>query len=225
MRRTNGIALALGAAGLDVDVFAPGGPPVDYLARQPFGRIPAFEHDGLRLFESGAISRYVDEAFSGPALQPSDAKGRARLNQITHPRIFTYTENWFSSQEHPGGPDFAVEDAALIIESGGRDHFDRLVVCWCRPEQQVERLLARGLSREDAQRRMDAQMPIDEKRRLADFGLREFGVGTLERDFGELPTEHAVGFVVERAGGRGVFVERFAHADFLGALTGEEECE
>ena len=66
----------------EVDVFAPGGPPADHLVRQPFGRIPAFEHDGLRLYESGAISRYVDEAFPGPALQPSDAKGRARVNQI-----------------------------------------------------------------------------------------------------------------------------------------------
>jgi len=66
----------------EVDVFAPGGPPADYLVRQPFGRIPAFEHDGLRLYESGAISRYVDEAFPGPALQSSDAKGRARVNQV-----------------------------------------------------------------------------------------------------------------------------------------------
>lgn len=66
----------------EVDVFAPGGPPAAYVERQPFGRIPAFEHDGLRLYESGAISRYVDEAFPGPALQPSDPRGRARVNQI-----------------------------------------------------------------------------------------------------------------------------------------------
>jgi glutathione S-transferase len=66
----------------EVDVFAAGGPPAEYLERQPFGRIPAFEHDGLRLYESGAISRYVDEAFPGPPLQPADAKGRARMNQI-----------------------------------------------------------------------------------------------------------------------------------------------
>jgi glutathione S-transferase len=66
----------------EIDVFAPGGPPAAYLARQPFGRIPAFEHRGLRLYESGAISRYVDEAFKGPALQPADAAGRARMNQF-----------------------------------------------------------------------------------------------------------------------------------------------
>ena len=66
----------------EVDAFAPGGPPVDYLARQPFGRIPAFEHDGFCLYETSAISHYVDEAFDGPRMQPNDATLRARMNQI-----------------------------------------------------------------------------------------------------------------------------------------------
>lgn len=66
----------------EVDVFAPGGPPADYLARQPFGRIPAFEHDGFALYETAAIARFIDEAFAGPALQPGDARQRARMNQI-----------------------------------------------------------------------------------------------------------------------------------------------
>ncbi|CAM5211102.1 Glutathione S-transferase OS=Bosea thiooxidans OX=53254 GN=ARD30_25575 PE=4 SV=1 [Bosea thiooxidans] len=48
-----------------VDVFAKDGPPASLLERQPFGRIPAFEHDGFRLYEAGAIERYVDEAFPG----------------------------------------------------------------------------------------------------------------------------------------------------------------
>jgi glutathione S-transferase len=66
----------------EVDVFAPGGPPPAYRERHPFGRIPAFEHDGFRLYESGAIARYVDEAFAGPALQPREPKARARMNQV-----------------------------------------------------------------------------------------------------------------------------------------------
>lgn len=65
----------------EVDVFAPGGPPAEHLARHPFGRIPAFEHDGLALYESGAITRYVDEAFAGPRLQPEKPPDRARMNQ------------------------------------------------------------------------------------------------------------------------------------------------
>ena len=65
-----------------VDVFAPDGPPRAYLSRQPFGRIPAFEHGDFALYETGATTRYVDEAFDGPRLQPDGAKARARMNQI-----------------------------------------------------------------------------------------------------------------------------------------------
>lgn len=79
--------LALHEKGIDydlvpVDVFAEGGPPPSHLARQPFGRIPAFAHGWFALYETGAITRYVDEAFDGPALQPADPRSRARVNQI-----------------------------------------------------------------------------------------------------------------------------------------------
>jgi glutathione S-transferase len=47
-----------------------------------FGRIPAFDHDGFVLHEAGAITRYIDEAFAGPALQPANPRGRARMHQI-----------------------------------------------------------------------------------------------------------------------------------------------
>ncbi|ESX82016.1 MULTISPECIES: glutathione S-transferase family protein [unclassified Mesorhizobium] len=66
-----------------VDIFAADGIPGWYFEHQPFGRIPAFEHDGFRLYETGAIARYVDEAFDGPALQPVEARPRSRMNQIT----------------------------------------------------------------------------------------------------------------------------------------------
>ena len=66
---------------VEVDVFAPGGPPAEHLERHPFGKIPAFEHDGFRLYETGAITSYVDEAFEGPPLQPVDPQARARMNQ------------------------------------------------------------------------------------------------------------------------------------------------
>lgn len=67
---------------VEVDIFAAEGPPPGYLGRHPFGRIPAFEHDGFALYETAAITRYVDEAFPGPALQPADARGRARMTQV-----------------------------------------------------------------------------------------------------------------------------------------------
>ncbi len=58
------------------------GMPEEQLARQPFGKVPAFEHDGFQLYETCAIGRYVDEAFSGPGLQPEDPRQRARMTQI-----------------------------------------------------------------------------------------------------------------------------------------------
>lgn len=67
---------------IPVDIFAEGGAPGWYAERHPFGKIPAFEHGALRLFETGAICRYVDEAFDGPALQPIAAADRAVMNQI-----------------------------------------------------------------------------------------------------------------------------------------------
>lgn len=66
----------------EVDIFAKEGVPADYLDRHPFGRIPAFEHDGFRLFETDAIVSYIVERFSGDALLPSDVKERARMRQI-----------------------------------------------------------------------------------------------------------------------------------------------
>jgi dephospho-CoA kinase len=98
----------------------------------------------------------------------SDNQKRARLNQILHPRIQNVVSNWFVALDRAGGPDLAFEDAALILEAGAKNNLDRIVVCWCRPEQQLERLKQRGLSVEDAKLRIAAQMPIDEKRRLAD---------------------------------------------------------
>ncbi|OAF19549.1 glutathione S-transferase family protein [Bradyrhizobium neotropicale] len=56
--------------------------PASYLTTHPFKRVPAFSHAGFVLYETGAITRYVDEAFKGPKLQPMEPKERARCNQI-----------------------------------------------------------------------------------------------------------------------------------------------
>lgn len=66
----------------EVDILSDKGNAPEHLARQPWGKVPAFEHDGFGLFETFAIARYVDEAFPGPALQPADARTRARMTQI-----------------------------------------------------------------------------------------------------------------------------------------------
>jgi glutathione S-transferase len=53
-----------------------------HLARQPFAKVPAFEHDGFALYETQAIIRYVDERFAGTPLQPEDVHEWSRMNQI-----------------------------------------------------------------------------------------------------------------------------------------------
>ncbi|MGC2331109.1 MAG: dephospho-CoA kinase [Candidatus Acidiferrales bacterium] len=123
----------------------------------------------VREFGGGilAVGSAIDRAKLGAIVFADPAK-RARLNAMLHPRIRDISEDWFARLDGPGGPSIAFEDAALILEAGLRKAFDRVIVCWCRPEQQLERLKERGLSLEEAQRRIAAQMPIDEKRRLAD---------------------------------------------------------
>jgi glutathione S-transferase len=56
--------------------------PVSYLALHPFKRVPTLVHDSFQLYETGAITRYVDEAFPGPSLQPTDVRHRARCSQF-----------------------------------------------------------------------------------------------------------------------------------------------
>ena len=65
-----------------VDIFVDDGPPPGYLEKHPFGKIPTFDHDGFSLHETTAITRYIDAAFGGPALQPRDIRQRARMDQI-----------------------------------------------------------------------------------------------------------------------------------------------
>ena len=59
-----------------------------------------------------------------------------------------------------------------MIESGGYRRFDKLVVVHCRPEVQLDRLMLRdGIRREDAEKRIVAQMPQEEKKKFADFTI------------------------------------------------------
>ncbi|MGA8602524.1 MAG: glutathione S-transferase family protein [Beijerinckiaceae bacterium] len=53
-----------------------------HLSRHPFGRMPAVEHDGFRLYETQAILRYIDRIFPGPSLTPADPKAAARMDQV-----------------------------------------------------------------------------------------------------------------------------------------------
>jgi len=109
----------------------------------------------------------VDRSRLG-AIVFADRRKRARLEQILHPRILEAAAKWFADLERAGRDDLAVLEATLIYEASYQPSFDRVMVCWCRREQQFERLKERGLAVQEAERRIAAQMPIDEKRRLAD---------------------------------------------------------
>ena len=91
-----------------------------------------------------------------------------RLNRIVHPRVVDALDRELAelARTEPGA--VVVVEAALLIEASYHERLDRLVVAWCEPEQQMERLLARGMAREEALRRIGAQMQLDQKRRMAD---------------------------------------------------------
>jgi glutathione S-transferase len=81
------VRLALAEKGVayrlaEVEIFGPDGVPAEHLERHPFGRIPVLQHGDFFLYESAAITRYVDEAFAGPPLQPAPGQPRARMSQI-----------------------------------------------------------------------------------------------------------------------------------------------
>jgi glutathione S-transferase len=67
---------------VEIDIFAKDSVPPDYAGRHPFGRIPALEHDGFRLFETDAIAGYILERFGDGGLLPADVAHRARMRQI-----------------------------------------------------------------------------------------------------------------------------------------------
>jgi dephospho-CoA kinase len=148
---------AAGLETLDLDgiaheVTAPGGPA--------YRDVVAAFGPGI-LAEDGSLDRkrLAEVVFADPA-------ARARLNAIVHPRVREEEARRFALR-----PDHAnrvvVTDAALLVEAGVHLRFDRLVVVHCPPDEQVRRLMERdGLDLAPARARVDAQMPVDEKRRF-----------------------------------------------------------
>lgn len=99
----------------------------------------------------------------------SDADARRDLNAILHPRIAARSaEHIAAAFGQKGAPVFY--DAALLVENDAYKHFAGLVVVACSPETQSARVQARdSLSREDAERRIAAQLPLTEKVAVADL--------------------------------------------------------
>jgi dephospho-CoA kinase len=104
----------------------------------------------------------------------SDPGARKDLESIVHPAVRRGVESFFATL--PGDTPFAVADIPLLYETGREDDFDAVIVVACRPEQQIDRVIARDtLSRREAEQRVAAQLPIDEKVRRADYVIRTDG--------------------------------------------------
>jgi dephospho-CoA kinase len=104
------------------------------------------------------------------ALVFGDEEKRQQLNHLLHPFIIVRQDEILNEWETKDPNGIAIIDAALMIESGGYRRFDKLIVVHCRPEVQLERLLLRDkLSLDEAQRRINSQMPQEEKQKFADY--------------------------------------------------------
>jgi dephospho-CoA kinase len=100
----------------------------------------------------------------------TDSDKRAELNSILHPYIIAKQDERLRELEAIDPEGIAIVDAALMIESGGYTRFDKLIVVHCRPDVQLERVMARNnLSREEAKKRIGTQMSQEEKMKFADY--------------------------------------------------------
>jgi dephospho-CoA kinase len=153
---------ALGAATIDADVLArdavsPGSPGLAAVLRR-FGA-------GLLLADGR-----LDRAALG-RLVFADRSARIDLEAIVHPLVYRRIGEWFA--DRPAGTRVALADIPLLFETGREHDFDQVVVCACEPAEQLRRLVARDrLPPDEAQARLDAQWPIAEKVKRADYVIR-----------------------------------------------------
>jgi dephospho-CoA kinase len=106
------------------------------------------------------------------------------LNRIVHPAVIRGQNAWMEELGRQDPNAVAIVEAALILEAGARDDFDRLIVVTCNEEQRVARFAARQkmdleAARSEVVRRMAAQLPDEEKIKAADYVIDNSG--SLER--------------------------------------------
>ena len=103
-----------------------------------------------------------------------DKRARLDLEAIIHPAVIKAINDFFNTL--PKRTPFAVADIPLVFETGRDKEFDAIVVVACPREMQIERMMARNkLSREDAERRLNAQLPIEQKVKKATHVIKTDG--------------------------------------------------
>ena len=133
--------------------------------------------DGI-LRDDGTVDRprLASIAFADPA-------EAGKLNALIHPIVIGATEEWIASIEQSRGDGIVVVEATLMIESGGRQRYDRIIVVDVDPSVQIERGVARGLARDEVLRRIANQIPRQERLRHADYVIDNSGdTASLERE-------------------------------------------
>ena len=104
------------------------------------------------------------------ALVFADEAKRQLLNSILHPYIIAAQDEQLRTWETKDPQGIGVIDAALMIESGGYERFDKVIVVHCDPDVQLQRVMVRnGFSREEAGKRIGAQLSQEEKKKVADY--------------------------------------------------------
>lgn len=122
-------------------------------------------------------SRLANSAFSDADNKPSRVE---ELNKIIHPEVVRRQKEWMEGVGRLESKAIAIVEAALIIEAGAVGDFDRMVVVTCRPEQRIERWARRtgvdlDTARNEVARRMAAQLPEEEKVKIADHVIDNSG--------------------------------------------------
>lgn len=122
------------------------------------------------------------EAAFGPADAPEGQRTSRvqELNRIVHPAVVRSQDEWMNAIGVEDPHAVAIVEAALILEAGAKDHFDRIVVVTCNAEQRAERFAARqkidlDTARKEVARRMAAQLPDEEKIKAAHFVIDNSG--------------------------------------------------
>jgi dephospho-CoA kinase len=131
----------------------------------------------------GSVNRakLAEIAFGAAATAGGKRASRIdELNRIVHPAVIRSQDDWMYAigQQDPNG--IAMVEAALILEAGAGDRFDRLIVVTCNAEQRASRFAARQkidleTARKEVTRRMAAQLPDDEKVKAADYVIDNSG--------------------------------------------------
>ena len=102
------------------------------------------------------------------------------LNRIVHPAVIRREDEWMEQVGRSDPKAIAMVEAALILEAGAGDRFDRLIVVTCGPQQRAQRLARRlkideAAARQEVDRRMAAQLPDEEKIKAADYVIDNSG--------------------------------------------------